>query len=959
MAIDLSDLAAALIDSEEPEETGSEGEGSNFVVLDQEQDVSPDQTAVEEFDSFDSAEGALDESNDVDIFEEATDNLRDAVIGNITPADVVFDNVLAGASKATQITNSSIFTAETPIERGRRISNYQNSYSHNGDIADKIRYFGGFYWTQDARNHQRQILSDRDFSQIKVPFFITIEEELNASFLTGIPLRKTKVKIIPNVDAFSDEEGFLIENQWFDFVLGGTFNGFTHDGFYQEGESFEDFAFSIESIADRRKVTDTAANSMKTANLESNYLFLNESLETNVENIEEANIIDFYSTTFQELYPANNSTIRNHVTLYDTINQYSGLDLEYLEDWSSIVGLVNDNKLQKLQDSYKYKIFNNFTPEFLTEVSSEVDFYPYHNYLSLQTFGEGPIVQELIDSSLFREYFNDQIASRNIISNEYNESDTLDVFRTDEVFDGIRTDNEIKREELRMWSVADSFAEVLQTNLEQAEREVIGVDAEGEDEGSYFGFISDDVFEEEEEDSGGANFIGNILDEETMNNLRDAASDYLEDYDILKLLREKFSVIFKDIDTGDDFSNLFGGSDALENIRDIINNSFRSYEQILVGEKAPTEIIGFKVSKYDFELDNNNIEDLGDPVQEIMFPNMVEVFEYYDSQVKFGKNYDYEISAYALVIGNKYNYKSEEESPLSSFTAPDFAFNISVTNSPLVRLIEIPLLDLGNTMILDKPPVIPDVDIKAYKGIDNKILIDLTKGIGTFNEIPISFISDTQEDKIEFRSDGAVTNFEVYRTEFPPESYQDFASNRIANVSTDLLGGNNGFSDHVSYKDSIEPNTEYYYTFRARDFHDNLSNPTNVFKVRMYSDKGANSLEVELYEFPEKGVDSIEFSKFLNIKPTDLQRRVTKENDTEVVAARYEVGAVEDLVWDKEFKFRITSKSTNKKIDINCKFKYTKRGLTFGFTDFNKIVVADTFSEALQFLLIEQEGELL
>jgi hypothetical protein len=133
------------------------------------------------------------------------------------------------------------------------------------------------------------------------------------------------------------------------------------------------------------------------------------------------------------------------------------------------------------------------------------------------------------------------------------------------------------------------------------------------------------------------------------------------------------------------------------------------------------------------------------------------------------------------------------------------------------------------------------------------------------------------------------------RLENKPSSYQDFKDSLITNVN--VL--ENSFSN--TYLDLVEPNKTYYYIFRTKDVHSNISNPTPVYQVTLRDDAGAVYPEIEvLYDF-------------------DVQ----VEKDSFKTARKYiqlKLGYANDPVWGKQFKIRVRSKSTGKLVDFNVTF---------------------------------------
>lgn len=78
--------------------------------------------------------------------------------------------------------------------------------------------------------------------------------------------------------------------------------------------------------------------------------------------------------------------------------------------------------------------------------------------------------------------------------------------------------------------------------------------------------------------------------------------------------------------------------------------NFRTYEQIINGELAKSDTIGFKIKKFD---KSNNL------IQQFWLPNITgeEIIHFVDTQVKFNKIYKYTIDAFHLVYGTEYKYR--------------------------------------------------------------------------------------------------------------------------------------------------------------------------------------------------------------------------------------------------------------------------------------------------------------
>ena len=195
-----------------------------------------------------------------------------------------------------------------------------------------------------------------------------------------------------------------------------------------------------------------------------------------------------------------------------------------------------------------------------------------------------------------------------------------------------------------------------------------------------------------------------------------------------------------------------------------------------------------------------------------------------------------------------------------------------------------------------------------------------------------------EDAPIRFANDDASGRFEIYRTDVPPKSYEDFRTNLYA-----IAGGIDVAS--ASMKSKVETNRKYYYTFRAIDQHDNRSNPTPVYQVEIVENNGMMFFISSVYEFPtmeDKTTHTRVFQRFLKINPNMIQSLVNMEETfgtqkdgsvSNVASAYYApddrviLGKAEQDVWTKNFKIRVTSRHTGRKFDINlaCKTEYNRQ----------------------------------
>ena len=416
------------------------------------------------------------------------------------------------------------------------------------------------------------------------------------------------------------------------------------------------------------------------------------------------------------------------------------------------------------------------------------------------------------------------------------------------------------------------------------------------------------------------------------------------------------------------------------------NNLVRTYSALLKGRKAYSEVIGYKVEKY--EIVNDATEDVFGTdekfVQEFIFMdnNNITEIEFLDTQVLPNKKYKYKIFTINFVIGTRYRY-SRTNTDISWGPIPELVqrpdpdaqgdnvidMSVGVESGIETALIPAPFFE-REVSTYDRPPITPQVTFLPFQGVDDEYSVLLQSNNGEVMEKPIHVLSKDSEtirllysaqcieegEKLLYKSDSLPTHFEVMRIEEAPEKYTDFDDPSAVIFRRAATGK----TCVVNFQD-IEPNKYYYYTFRTID-KGGMSNPTEVFKVRMVSYQNGIFMELEPYEMFVKPKEfKLSFGRNIKISPALNQKTINfsqvierigqeaEENPTALNKIRKELGlktpvdtkefqksaptkeeitlgnAPEDKrVWDKRFKIRCTSKITGKKIDINVTFKQKK-----------------------------------
>jgi len=408
--------------------------------------------------------------------------------------------------------------------------------------------------------------------------------------------------------------------------------------------------------------------------------------------------------------------------------------------------------------------------------------------------------------------------------------------------------------------------------------------------------------------------------------------------------------------------------------RKLVEERTRTWAQVIAGRPTAHEILFFEVEKV--RMSPNNTTEV---VQRFYIPNFVgrDSIELIDSQVKYNTVYQYKIHAWTAVYGNKYRYlnwdhfgdyslepdtvgtrfrdhiRETGRVDVSKLTRGDRrdGFWYRVENRPSLRLMRLPYHNCESLRVRDFPPVSPHVDIVPYRGVSDRLILNFTPGVDDHYDKPIALspgdlpkirkyyesqfnkqnagdalatLQETgvAETPVRYKSDDMPRNYEVYRISRPPRSWSDFDGGLVRTLDVD-----NGETAAV---ETINPNEDYYYTFRSVDIHGNVSNPSGVLRVKIIDDQGIFPI-IEPYDFESKSRSNENFKRsfrrFIQITPVFEQLVYKDERQPEKktsIANRRKIalGTAQDPIYGKTLKIRLTSKKSGKKIDLNVSFSH-------------------------------------
>ena len=289
----------------------------------------------------------------------------------------------------------------------------------------------------------------------------------------------------------------------------------------------------------------------------------------------------------------------------------------------------------------------------------------------------------------------------------------------------------------------------------------------------------------------------------------------------------------------------------------------------------------------------------------------------------------------------------------------DFNFEIE----PTVKIIEVPLASKG-IKILDSPPMACDVTPYQRKDDTNIIGFFINKESYAYNPDKMFQTENTnyglypspvtsadavakqeyllannmsENQIIHNESISPVTSVNIYRIDFRPTSLSDFDGNLAFTKNLNYKEDYNYNYSNCFYEEAIATNKKYYYLFKFINAN-GISGYVSPIQVAELIDDGGYKyaifdimFESELKKANKRQINT-DFKKLFQVLPAP---RHTTFDTTNIDANKsafqslseneLSIGTADDLIWGKKFKFRITSKKTGKKIDINVKYNTPRK----------------------------------
>ena len=388
----------------------------------------------------------------------------------------------------------------------------------------------------------------------------------------------------------------------------------------------------------------------------------------------------------------------------------------------------------------------------------------------------------------------------------------------------------------------------------------------------------------------------------------------------------------------------------LGQLKKMAKQTERSWQRLTAGSlgESRNEIVFYEIEKRRVLVTGQS-----EVIQRFWVPNFEdqETIKFFDSQVKYDGTYKYTIHSWVAVFGTNYSYTGMAE---DFDKDPNGRWAFGVLTDPFIKLMRLPYKTLEPIQIRDFPPVPPNVDIIPYRATPDKFIINFNAGVDNFLQKPqailgsdfdifdkcyrsqygvegsrlVAMFSDKPEENapLRFKSDDLPKFFQVFRTEdYAPKKWEDFSDSLSSQLNVE-----DGETSSIEY---VTPNTDYYYMFRSVDIHGNVSNPSPIYKVRINDGQGIFT-EVEPYDFEKDRVFDRSFAKKITktVQITPVFEQIVFKDDRQpeskkTIANQQKIrlGVAQDSIYGKKLKFRITSRKSGRKIDLNVSFTHTHK----------------------------------
>jgi hypothetical protein len=346
-----------------------------------------------------------------------------------------------------------------------------------------------------------------------------------------------------------------------------------------------------------------------------------------------------------------------------------------------------------------------------------------------------------------------------------------------------------------------------------------------------------------------------------------------------------------------------------------LKSAHRSYSQLL-SKQAKTSVLYYKIEKRQGSFNS--------PVVQQTFyilPTTEEIIKFFDTQIKYGVEYFYTMTAVTLVVGNRYRYlpyKYTEAQRASDIRSG--VYRVGLENNTEYRVFDIPVASWSGAAV-EAPFTKPKF---LVSNTENKLQFTFMQSdLESLEEFNVVESTDFQLfDKIRRSQDNidgtsiystinknSTSKLQIFRITGYPLSHLDFQGSLYKTVELNTK----------TLVDEVIPDKKYYYLFRYLNDHNIPSNTSQVIEVQLKDYDGFMQLETKVV--PLEGIQEISTTKdmrrYVLIRASSIQTYPQNTQDSLNSTNDAILGAKQGSVWGKDFVVKLTSKKTGRVIKIN------------------------------------------
>ena len=303
-------------------------------------------------------------------------------------------------------------------------------------------------------------------------------------------------------------------------------------------------------------------------------------------------------------------------------------------------------------------------------------------------------------------------------------------------------------------------------------------------------------------------------------------------------------------------------------------------------------------------------------------------FILYDSQIKYGTKYKYKLEELINQVRFQYKYDISVK-PLSNDKIEFTAKTVETISEQKLKKLKKSEVSTDFSFI-DLPPTELFFKVFPIAGVNNKLIFTFqnladagvivrnipkkywTEGWGQAKEYyeKQQGINGSSEEKMYFFKQ-VLSKIKIYASKIPP---RDLSSLKVFK-EIDVLTG--GYGTIVN----LEPNTKYYFSCKSESYTGLESYFSQVYEIEIVDDGGTVFPIIKIYDdFDEtRRKAKLDFGKRFRLEPALLQQAPNPDKDG--------IGYLNPTVFSPntetrpQFKVRLTSKKTGKKIDFNIIYR--------------------------------------